>query len=222
MPLSEALLIDNMEYMRSLPDNKFSLAICDPPYGININNSMGRRKGAKKSNFKEAYWDKEPPAVEYFNEIFRVSKNQIIWGANHFISRMPYDSSCWLMWDKRFSDEISFAQFELAWTSFKSTCKKFDKDPGQKNRIHATQKPVELYAWILKNYAKEGDSIFDPNFGSGSSRIACNDMGFDYTGCEIDEDIFKDAEKRFRIHKKQTKLFTPEPLETIQTELFSS
>lgn len=198
-----------MEAMREFPDKFFDLAIVDPPYGININHSIGRRKGDRHSGHKPAIWDFESPSMEYFTELRRVSMHQIIWGANHFISKFPFDSSCWLMWDKGFSEELSFAQFELAWTSFESTCKKFEtptNTPGAK-KIHPTQKPIQLYRWLLKNYAVSGMKIIDTHLGSGSSRIAAHDMGFDFWGYELDHEYFADQEKRFSQHIAQTKLF---------------
>jgi site-specific DNA-methyltransferase (adenine-specific) len=193
-----------MEFMKGVPDKYYELAIIDPPYGIGVNHNMGRRKGDKSSDYKKAYWDNEPPPLEYFYELFRVSKNQIVWGANHFISRMPYDSSCWLMWDKKFGEDVSFAQFELAWTSFESTCKKYDKFPNNgEKRIHPTQKPIALYLWLLNNYAKQGDKIFDSHVGSGSSRIACDKLGYYFEGCEIDKDYWEAQEKRYKNYKSQ-------------------
>ncbi len=206
-PRSIVHLGDCMEGMKTYPDKYFDLAVVDPPYGININHSMGRRKGDKKSNYKKADWDNEPPPPEYFNELFRVSKNQIVWGANHFISRMPYDSACWLMWDKKFSDEVTFSQYEMAWTSLDGSCKKFDKHPTQKYRIHPTQKPVALYDWILKNYAKQGDLILDTHLGSGSSRISAHKNGFDFVGYELDKDYYEAQEKRFDEYKSQIRMF---------------
>ena len=206
-PRIEFLNMDNMEFMKSVPDNYYSLALVDPPYGIGVNHNMGRRKGDKPSNYKPALWDNSAPEKEYFNELLRVSVNQIIWGANHFISLIPFDSPCWLMWDKGFAEDVTFAQFELAWTSFKTTCKKFDKSPNQLNRIHPTQKPVALYKWLLKNYAKQGDKILDTHGGSFSSAIACYEMGFDFTGIELDEEYFNNAVNRFETHKSQLKLF---------------
>jgi site-specific DNA-methyltransferase (adenine-specific) len=203
----ELLHIDCMEYMKTVPDKFFDLAIVDPPYGIGVNHNMGRRRGDKPSNYKPAEWDSASPSQEYFNELFRTSKDQIVWGANHFISKMPKDSSCWLMWDKMFSEDLSFAQFEMAWTSFDEVCKKFTKDPKSDDRIHPTQKPVKLYKWLLKNYAKEGDKIFDSHLGSGSIAIACHDMKFDLVGCEIDKDYYDAAVKRFENHKKQLSMF---------------
>lgn len=198
---------DCLEAMREMPDKAFDLAIVDPPYGIGVNHNMGRRKGDKPSDYKPAIWDKEPPIKEYFVELLRVSKNQIVWGANHFISRMPFDSSCWLMWDKKFSEELSFAQYELAWTSFDGVCKKFDKDPKEIGRIHPTQKPAALYRWILKNYAEAGNKILDTHLGSGSIALACHDMGYDLTGFEIDEEYYTNAVKRLETHKKQLTIF---------------
>lgn len=205
---SEVFLRDCIAGMKHYPDNYFDLAVVDPPYGIGVNHNMGRRRGNKKSDYKPAVWDNEPPKIEYYYELFRVSKNQIVWGANHFISRMPYDSSCWLLWDKKFSDEVSFAQFEMAWTSFKSTCKKYDKFPnGSEVRFHPTQKPVSLYDWIYKKFANENDKILDTHLGSGSSRIAANKAGLDFTGFEIDEDYFNAQEKRYKDFISQTRLF---------------
>ena len=116
-------------------------------------------------------------------------------------------SSCWILWDKGFSEEVTFGQFELAWTSFTSTHKKFDRPPNQNNRIHPTQKPIDLYRWLLQNYAKEGDKILDTHLGSGSSRIACDMEGFDFYGCELDQDYFEAHQKRWNEYKKQLTLF---------------
>jgi site-specific DNA-methyltransferase (adenine-specific) len=192
-----------MEGMKDTPDKYYDLACVDPPYGINVNHNMGRRKGDKKSNYKPAYWDSEPPKKDYFYQLFRISKNQIIWGANHFIEHINKNSSCWLAWDKKFSDLLSFAQFELAWTSFDGTCKKFEKDPTDENRIHATQKPIALYDWIFKNYAKQGDKILYTHVGSGSSRIAAHRAGLDFTGYEIDKEYWQAQEQRYNIFKSQ-------------------
>ena len=205
--LQEVYNMDCITLMKKYPDKYFDLAVVDPPYGTNINHSMGRRKSNKKSNYKKVDWDNDPPPIEYFNELFRVSKNQIVWGANHFISRMPYDSACWLLWDKKFSDEVSFAQFEMAWTSLEGTCKKFDKHPTQKNRIHPTQKPITLYDWIFSKYATEGMKILDTHLGSGSSRISANKAGLSFVGCEIDEEYFTEQNKRYADFISQTRLF---------------
>lgn len=203
---------DCMELMKRYPDNYFELAIVDPPYGINVNHNMGRRKGDKPSDYKVAYWDNESPSWEYFNHLFRISKNQIIWGANHFISKFRKDSSCWLMWDKKFSDSVSFAQFELAWTSLSGTCKKFEMSPQDPDRIHPTQKPVALYKWLLKNYAKEGDKILDTHGGSMSIAIACHDLGFDLILSELDKEYFEAGKKRLDNHRAQFSLFEPNEL----------
>ena len=198
---------DNMELMARYPDNYFDLAIVDPPYGININVSMGRRKGDKKSNYhKFAGNDNSIPDNKYFEELKRVSKNQVVWGGNYMIEHL-YASSCWLLWDKGFSEDVTFSQFELAWTSFNSSAKKFDKHPSQQNRIHPTQKPNLLYKWILDKYAKPGDKILDTHLGSGSIAIACHDYGFDLTACELDKEYFDKAIQRINNHTAQQKLF---------------
>jgi len=206
MAVSEVKNMDCMEYMSQFPDKYFELAIVDPPYGININVNMGRRKGDKKSNYhKFAGNDYETPKQNYFDELFRVSQNQIIWGGN-YMTDFLYASSCWLLWDKKFSEEVTFAQFEMAWTSFKSSAKKFDKHPNQQNRIHPTQKPVELYRWLLQNYAKPNYKILDTHLGSGSSRIAADMERFDFYACELDKDYFDASCKRFDEYKQQLKL----------------
>ena len=210
MPDITLMNCDCMTYMKGLDDNAFDLAIVDPPYGINVNISMGRRKGNKKSNYhKFAGGDKFAPDSDYFSELNRVSQNQIIWGANHFIDNMVgiCNSPCWIMWDKGFSEEVTFAQFELAWTSFKTTCKKFDKSPNDPRRIHPTQKPVKLYEWLLSNYANEGDRILDTHTGSASSAIAAHYGGFDFVGCELDEDYYKAASVRFDRETAQIDIF---------------
>ena len=189
---------DCMDLMKEFDDNHFDLAIVDPPYGININISMGRRKGEKKSDYhKFSGEDKKIPNKDYFVELKRVSKNQIIWGGNYMTEHLK-PSSCWLLWDKGFSEDVSFAQFEMAWTSFNSSAKKYDKHPSQQFRIHPTQKPLDLYKWILFKYAKEGDLILDTHVGSGSSLIACHQMNFDVIGCELDKDYYEAAQKRIK------------------------
>jgi site-specific DNA-methyltransferase (adenine-specific) len=196
-----------MELMARYPDNYFDLAIVDPPYGININVSMGRRKGDKKSDYhKFAGNDLEIPSADYFDELKRVSKNQIVWGGN-YMTEFLTPSSCWLLWDKGFSEDVTFAQFEMAWTSFNSSAKKFDKHPSQQNRIHPTQKPVSLYKWILDKYAKPNDKILDTHLGSGSIAIACHDYGFNLTACELDKEYFDKAMERINNHMAQQKLF---------------
>lgn len=218
---------DCMEYMKTLPDKAFELAIVDPPYGIGEDGSKNASRGlaphsakkhalGKSQNYKPFFGgDKEPPSVKYFLELFRVSKNQIVFGANHFISRMPYDSHCWIVWDKD-NGENDFADCELAWTSFQSAVRKFEfrwqgmlqgNMASKEIRIHPTQKPVALYEWLLTHYAKPGDKILDTHLGSGSSRIAAYNLGFDFVGCEIDEDYFKAGEERFAAHTAQYSLF---------------
>jgi site-specific DNA-methyltransferase (adenine-specific) len=203
---SVVYLEDCIAGMKRYPDKYFDLAIVDPPYGININESMGRRKGDKHSGHKKTYWDNEIPTLEYFTELFRVSQNQIIWGGNYMTEYLK-PSPCWLLWDKGFSEDITFAQFEMAWTSFNTSAKKYDKHPFQPDRIHPTQKPVALYSWILHNYAKEGDKILDTHLGSGSSRIAAYKAGYDFTGFEIDRDYYEAQERRFNDFKAQLTLF---------------
>ena len=198
---------DCLEAMQEMPDNTYDLAIVDPPYGININNNMGRRKGQKHSGYKKVDWDSQTPSKKYFDELKRISVNQIIWGANYMIDKIQTPSSCWLMWDKGFSEDVSFAQYELAWTSFTSSAKKFDKSPNQPNRIHPTQKPVKLYEWLLDNYAKEGDKILDTHLGSGSIAVACHNRKFDLDAWEIDEEYYNNAVERLDTHKSQLTIF---------------
>jgi site-specific DNA-methyltransferase (adenine-specific) len=210
MPVSEVRNIDCMVGMKEYPDKYFDLAIVDPPYGLGENGGNVSRHHSQKKYVKKN-WDNATPDKSYFDELFRVSKNQIVWGANHFISKMPYDSSCWIFWDKdRYGD---FADGELAWSSFETAVRyyKFTWDGFRKEiheeRFHPTQKPTSLYKYLLKNYAKKGDKILDTHLGSGSSRIAAYDMGFDFTGYEIDKDYFEAQEKRFNQFKAQMKLF---------------
>ena len=202
---------DCIQGMKRYPDKYFDLAVVDPPYGINIETS-----GDKCSDYKPAIWDNESPQIEYFTELFRVSKKQIIWGANHFISKMPFDSSCWILWDKKFSSDVSFAQFELAWTSFSGTCKKFDRFPNSsETRIHPTQKPVALYDWIYKNYLPNGGKVLDTHLGSGSNRIAAHKAGNIYfTGYELDKDYYDAEQKRFAAYLSQPALQFPNLKET--------
>ena len=193
-----------MEAMKEIPDNYFELAIVDPPYGLgdSVVNSRGRFKRYKNKN---GNWDKSTPDDEYFNELFRVSKNQVIWGGNYF-NLEP--TKCFLIWDKKQPQNVSFASCEFAWTSFKSVAKTFYYSPmQQKNRFHPTQKPVELYKWILSRYAEEGDKILDTHVGSASSLIACYDLGFEYLGFELDEDYYNKALDRLTKHKSQMNMF---------------
>ena len=233
--MNVAYNMDCMEYMKTLPNKAFELAIVDPPYGIGEDGSKNASRGmtphsskkhalGKSKDYKPfAGGDKEPPPAEYFNELFRVSQNQIIFGANHFISRMPLDSHCWVVWDKQ-NGENDFADCELAWTSFQSAVRKFEfrwQGMLQENmlnkeiRIHPTQKPVALYEWLLAHYAKQGDRILDTHLGSGSSRIAAYNLGFDFVGCEIDKDYFNAQEARFAAHTAQMNLFVDKEVEQI-------
>ncbi len=193
---------DNMELMKRYPDNYFDLAIVDPPYGIDINSSgrLGHYGGKGKS------WDSEVPNDDYFNELSRVSKEQIIWGANYF-KMSP--TRCFLIWDKEQPEGVSFASCEYAWTSFDKSAKTFYKRPQNADnvRIHPTQKPVKLYEWLLMNYAKEGDKILDTHLGSGSIAIACHNLGFELTACELDKDYYDASLKRFKQVTSQTQLF---------------
>jgi site-specific DNA-methyltransferase (adenine-specific) len=203
-------LCDCMEFMKGIPDKYYELCIVDPPYGIGVNHNMGRRKGDKPSDYKKVNWDNEPPTKEYFEELFRISKNQIIWGANYF--SMP-PTKCFIVWRKpQISERVSFSMLEYAWASFDSTSKEWIGMSNEIDRIHPTQKPVALYKWLLKNYAKPGDKIFDSHVGSGSIRIACHDMGFDFEGCEIDKDYWEAQEARYKQHAMQYDLFTPQVL----------
>jgi site-specific DNA-methyltransferase (adenine-specific) len=196
----------NMELMSRYEDNHFDLAIVDPPYGININNSMGRRKGTRKSDYKKVTWDNEIPTKEYFIELKRVSENQIIWGANYF--ELP-PSSCWIVWDKWISEKMSFAQCELAYTSFKGSTKLFRKVNNGTNRTstHPTAKPEALYEWLLMKYAKEGDKILDTHLGSGSIALACHNLKYDLTACELDTEYYNASIKRLQSHVNQQRLF---------------
>ena len=197
----------NMKLMARYEDNHFDLAIVDPPYGININVSMGRRKGDKKSDYhKFAGNDSSIPSYKYFKELKRVSKNQVIWGGNYMTEHLS-PSSCWVLWDKGFSEDVTFAQFEMAWTSFKTSAKKYDKHPNQLNRIHPTQKPISLYEWIIMRYAKEGDKILDTHLGSGSIAIACHNLGFNLTACELDKEYYEASLKRLKEHTQQIRMF---------------
>ena len=202
------LNIDCIEYMRGLPDKAFDLAIVDPPYGININMNMGRRAGRIKEH-EEKDWDNSIPDNTYFAELFRVSQNQIIWGGNYMTDYL-HPTQGWIFWDKQVPVGVSFSDGELAWTSFQRALKKarvpYSGFQGSEGKIHPTQKPVKLYEWLLKNYAKVGDKILDTHLGSGSSRIAAYNMGFDFTGCEIDKDYFDKQEERFEHHISQLRI----------------
>jgi len=215
---SEFYNCDNMEFMAKFPDGHFELAIIDPPYGINESGQTNKSRGklAAAKDYGNKNWDSSSPDIAYFTELKRVSKNQIIWGANHFIEKIPSaDSACWIVWDKE-NGENDFADCELAYTNFKTAVRRYKfrwagmlqgNMADKEKRIHPTQKPVRLYEWLLANYAKEGDKILDTHVGSGSSRIACHNLKFDFFGCELDEDYFKQAEARYQEHIRQETLF---------------
>ncbi len=214
----ELLNVDCMEYMKGLDDNAFDLAIVDPPYGIGESGktNKSRSKLAIAKDYKPfAGEDIVPPNLQYFKELQRVSRNQIIWGANHFCSIFGGSSSCWIVWDKM-TGASDFADCELAYTSFKTAVRKFQFQwsgmlqgdmKNKEMRIHPTQKPVKLYNWLLANYAKGGDRILDTHLGSGSSAIAAHYGGFDFVGCELDEHYFRAAKNRLEHETAQEALF---------------
>lgn len=213
-----------MEYMKELEDDAFELAIVDPPYGIDIAKTGsigGTRKGLNKKwanetvrKFDKKEWDCETPKEDYFLELQRVSKNQIIWGANYFTEFLSPTNS-WLFWYKEPNGEnLTFSDGELAWNSFKGRMRQvsipwlgFGSVNLKESKIHPTQKPVKLYEWLLANYAKEGDKILDTHLGSGSSAIAAPYGGFDFVGCELDEDYFKAASERIYRETAQQDMF---------------
>lgn len=210
MPISEAHNEDCMIGMARYPDKFFDLAIVDPPYGIKESSKNVTSRHHTQAKYKRSNWDDAIPSAAYFKELFRVSRNQIIWGGNYFLDHLPA-TNCMLYWDKdRYGD---FADGELAWTSFKTAVRhyKFTWDGFRKqipeNRFHPTQKPTQLYKWLLKNYSQQGEKIIDTHMGSQSSRIAAFLGGFDYWGWEIDKDYFEAGNKRFAEQTAQIKLF---------------
>lgn len=222
---------DCMDYMATLPDKAFELAIVDPPYGIGEDGSKNvtrRSKNAPSVLYKAfAGNDKSIPDEMYFTELFRVSKNQIIWGGNYMTKYLPPRMG-WIFWDKDRGD-CDFSDGELAWTSFNKALKRFiytwdgfrqgPKKQSQGMRIHPTQKPVALYKWLLSRYAKPGDRILDMHGGSGSICIACHDLGYDLTWMELDEDYYKAACERYQTHAAQGRLFEPAPIQPPQQAL---
>lgn len=201
--------VNCMDFMKGVPDKAYDLAIVDVNYGIGEDgrNNHTRGKLAKAKDYREfSRYDDKHPEKQYFDELFRVSKNQIIWGANHFISMMPLNSPCWIVWDK-VNGESDFADCELAWTSFNTAVRKFkyrwagmlqEKMGDRKQeRIHPNEKPIDLYKWLLSNYAEPGFKIIDTHGGSGSILIACYALGFEIDWMEFDPGYFKAAEKRF-------------------------
>ena len=210
---------DNMLLMARYPDNYFDLAIVDPPYGIGMSKgtmSSNKQKNiSSKRDYMSKDWDSKIPSDEYFKELFRVSKNQIIWGGNYMIENL-YNTSCFVVWDKKSNDGSNFADAEIAWTSFKTAIRVFKYDwigfgylnnPQKEKKTHPTQKPVQLYSWLLKTYGKAGDKILDTHLGSGSIAIACHDYGFELTACELDKEYYDKAIQRIINHTNQQKLF---------------
>ena len=214
----ELLHMDCMDYMRGLPDKAFDLAIVDPPYGINVaNNKTGTviRNKSDKDLFAIKDWDKSAPNKSYFDELKRVSKEQIIWGGNYFLDFLGYCKAP-IIWDK-LNGKSLYADGEMAWTSNglpknlkiwrHQWCGAFKDSERGVQKQHPTQKPVKLYEWLLSNYAKQGDRILDTHLGSGSSAIAAHRMGFDFVGMELDKDYYDAACKRFELETAQEDMF---------------
>jgi len=204
---------DNMKLMARCPDNHFDLAIVDPPYGINRGGqeeTFTKNRKHKRKFHKHKDWDYAIPKEEYFSELFRVSKNQIIWGANYFVKYLHEGTMGWVFWFKG-QEGLTMSDGEIAYTSFNKATRQVNINRGfiAKNggSIHPTQKPVKLYEWLLMNYAKEGDKILDTHLGSGSIAIACHNLGFDLTACELDKDYYDAAMKRINEHKQQIRMF---------------
>jgi site-specific DNA-methyltransferase (adenine-specific) len=209
------LNIDCMQFMATLPDKAFDLAVVDPPYGINYDlmqkqqaDSNKISNGGKWKKYKTTNWDKEIPSIKYFKELFRVSQCQIIWGGNYFF--LP--PCCkWLVWNK--IQRSCMSDGEMAWTSMNGQVDIFDMSRADAYinkcdaKIHPTQKPVALYNWILRNYAKPGQRVLDTHLGSGSSAIAAHYFGCDFVGCEIDESYFLAAKERFDRETRQVAMF---------------
>jgi len=210
--ISDIYLMDCIEGMKQYPDNHFDLAIVDPPYGIdlaNMNMGIGKSKKASKAKnrkWKAKNWDEEVPNQEYFKELFRVSKNQIIWGGNYFNLGA---CSNFITWDKEIPEGLSFSDVEFAWTSFSGANKifRYSAYKNKAEKFHPTQKPPELYKWRIHKYAKQGDKILDTHLGSGSSRIAAYKGGFNFVGFEIDPEYIEKSTIRFNNHINQLTLF---------------
>lgn len=210
--------MDCMEGMKQFPDKYFELAIVDPPYGVNLSGGRGNSGWSNKDFWDKARdgWNLKVPSKEYFNELFRVSKNQIIWGGNYF-DLAP--SQCWLIWDKG-QRNFSLADGEMAWTSFDKAMRIYTLSraaANQEDKIHPTQKPVKLYEWLLIKYAKKGDKILDTHVGSASSLIACHELGFGYIGFELDADYFNEATERLEKVRSQMSLFD-KPVDEVMPE----
>lgn len=216
--------IDCLPYMKQCSDKQFDLAIVDPPYGINYDgNTTVKGQAGKANTFSDMQhhekkgWDTARPSQEYFAELQRISHNQIIWGGNYFADLLPAKKG-WIFWDKKITNanNTNFSDGELAWTSFNCILRRFTYDwigfgylnnPQQEKKSHPTQKPVQLYKWLLHNYAKEGDKIIDTHLGSGSIALACEEYGYDLTACEIDQEYFEAASKRLSDYRVQMRLF---------------
>jgi len=196
---------DCMDLMSRYEDNYFDLAIVDPPYGIEVN-KMTLGSGKYKNKGKQ--WDSETPKQDFFDELFRVSKNQIIWGANYMIDKIKRPSMGWVYWDKM-NGTSDFSDGELAYTSFNRALRSYKHhlSMDRSKRFHPTQKPIKLYEWLLMNYAKQGDKILDTHLGGGSIAIACHNLGYELTGCELDKDYYEAAMKRINEHKQQIRMF---------------
>jgi len=219
--MNELILIDCMKFMKTLPDNYFDLAIVDPPYGIGDFNNKKTKKKKHNKEYK-INWNRSAPNEQYFNELKRISKNHIIFGFQFYMKYLWDELNGVIIHDfgstGGFGSDCDLAitnlqqrviYFKYRWQGFIRE----NKEDTDKNRIHPCEKPTALYKWLLKNYAKPGDKLFDSHSGSGSFRIAAHDMGFDLTSCEIDEDYYRDNEKRFQNHIKQNDLFAPEELQ---------
>lgn len=201
--------MDCMEFMRSLSDKAYDLAIVDPPYGIDwLDQVSNPNKGKNWSEYEYKAWDKSAPSPEYFTELRRVSAHQIVWGGNYMVENLG-STPCWVIWDKM--QEFSGAVFEMAWTSFDSPAKAFRMSRVEaythQAKIHPTQKPVALYRWLLQNYAKPGQRILDTHGGSMSIAIACDIEGYDLDLCELDPDYFQAGKKRLEAHQSAPRLF---------------
>jgi len=201
----------NMELMSRYKDNHFDLAIVDPPYGIGISGQKEQKKGKKSDRkyHKEKDWDNEIPNKEYFEQLFRVSKNQIIWGANYFVEHLNKGTKGWVVWDKA-QYGLTMSDCELAYSSFQKPTRVYIKNRAvliSQNTIHPTEKPIKLYEWLLMNYAKEGNKILDTHLGSGSIAIACHNLKYDLTACELDKEYYEAAIKRIEKHKQQLTMF---------------
>ena len=203
-----------MAYMSTLPDKAFDLAIVDPPYGIDVMHGGGQPEKHGFRQWDRKDWDLATPGPDYFSQLRRVSINQIVWGGNYFTEHLPA-SMGWVFWFKQ--KGMTFADGEMAWTSFDRATRVYDEaGMGGNGRIHPTQKPVALYKWLLTKYAKPGDKILDTHLGSGSSRIAAHDLGFDFYATELDPDYFAASCKRFDQHAAQGTLFEPAEMASAQ------